>query len=99
MSLKGVKFLFQGYKPAWSQVNVLEQDPSAALGSRVDGLVGLRESFFRSDGNRGHATAQLGCEVVHASRGVKSGHRAHQDRGVAPQLIVDDVCLAEKIRF
>ncbi len=74
-------------------MDVLEENPSAVLGCRVDGLVGLSKSFFGSDGDRRHAAAEFGGQVVDATGCVESGHGAHQDRRAGLQFVVDNVRL------
>ena len=93
MGLKRVELLLQGDQPAGRQVDVLQENPSAVLGGRVDGLVRLGESFFGSDGDRSHAAAQLGGQVVDTSGRVESGHGTHQDRRAGLQFVVDNVRL------
>jgi hypothetical protein len=38
MCLEAVQLLLQGDKPAWSQVDVLEENPATVFGGRVDCL-------------------------------------------------------------
>ena len=74
-------------------MDVLQQDPAAVLGGRVDGLVRLSEALLGADGDGGHAAAELGGQIVDASGCVKSGNGAHQDGGAALQLVVHYVGL------
>ena len=99
MGLEAVEFLLQGDEPTRSQVDVLQQHPTPVLGGRVDGLVGLSEALLRTDGDGGHAAAELGGQIVNAPGGVKSGYGAHQDGGAALQLVVDNVGLPSEENF